>query len=191
MKKLYGVGVNDADYKTSRWVEGKEVWRCPFYRTWTGVLRRCVSEVFKKKHPTYVDCEICPEWLFFSNFKAWMETQDWEGKHLDKDLIVKRNKKYSPETCAFVSQETNNLLVESFSARGEWPVGVHWSKAAEKFTAQICMGRGKVKYLGLYSSPEQAHARWREEKQKLALQMAEQESDVRVKRALENWYKED
>lgn len=47
-------------------------------------------------------CSVCEEWLTFSNFKRWMEQQDYEGKALDKDLLVSQNKTYSSETCVFV-----------------------------------------------------------------------------------------
>ena len=77
---------------------------CPYYMKWHGMLQRChsVAYIKKKKNPTYKDCWACDEWLLFSNFKAWMRAQEWEGKHIDKDLLITGNKKkYSPETSYF------------------------------------------------------------------------------------------
>lgn len=63
MKKLvYGVGVNDADYvvqvkETVDCANGKrkqkQVWTCPFYKTWKSMLKRCYCEKAKINIPTY------------------------------------------------------------------------------------------------------------------------------------------
>ena len=82
----------------------------------------------KQKNPTYKDVTCCKDWLLFSNFKRWMEQQDWEGKELDKGIIVYGNKMYSPETCAFVSRTTNSFVLENGTARGKCPLGVYWDK---------------------------------------------------------------
>ena len=59
-KLVCGVGVNDADYVIAKleatgYVNGKQklkqVWACPFYRTWAGMLKRCFSEEYKTKKP--------------------------------------------------------------------------------------------------------------------------------------------
>jgi len=39
-----------------------------------------------------------------------MERQDWEGKHLDKDILIPGNKIYSPDRCIFVSSLINLLI---------------------------------------------------------------------------------
>ena len=126
-KLVYGVGVNDADYvvsinETVGYVDGKRkeklVWICPFYRTWKGMLGRGYSEKLKLKYPSYKDVTVCEEWHLFSTFRAWMDQQDWEGLQLDKDLLVKGNKIYSPETCLFVSGQVNNFVLERGASRG-------------------------------------------------------------------------
>ena len=50
-----------------------------------------------------------------------MEQQDYDGKHLDKDLLVCNNKVYSPETCVFVPREINQFLTKSNNSRGKYP----------------------------------------------------------------------
>ena len=130
-KLIYGVGINDADYPTQSCkiighVDGKQkrklLWACPFYRRWTSMLGRCYCKKFLQNSPTYQNCFVCNEWLTFSKFKAWMETQDWEGKELDKDLLSGECKVYSPETCVFVPRNVNMFMIESLSSRGECPL---------------------------------------------------------------------
>ena len=60
------------------------------------MLKLCYSPAHHKKYPSYVGCTVCEEWKTFSNFRRWMVTQNFEGRHLDKDLLVKDNLHYSP-----------------------------------------------------------------------------------------------
>ncbi len=113
-KLVCGVGINDADYLTYPVIDGERV-MCPIYRTWVNMIQRCHSHKCQSKHPTYKGCTTCKEWRLFSNFRAWMLTQDWQGKQLDKDILVKGNKIYSAETCCFVTQEEN--IIESSAKR--------------------------------------------------------------------------
>lgn len=96
-KLVCGVGINDSEYPTSLFgvEEGsrKLLWRCPYYTTWHNMISRVYSG--HKNCSAYHDVVVCEEWLLFSNFKSWMETQDWEGKELDKDIFGD-GKLYSP-----------------------------------------------------------------------------------------------
>lgn len=108
-----GIGLNDSGEPVVKFhTEGgsrRLVWRCPYYSKWSNMIQRCYSDSSPKQ---YWFVEVCKEWLTFSNFKSWMEQQDWEGKELDKDL--KGNGfLYSPESCCFISQRTNNLMIET------------------------------------------------------------------------------
>ena len=155
-KLVCGVGINDADYVVQQLVDGKHV-VCVFYSTWKSMLRRCYSAKSQAIHTTYVGCSVCDEWLTFSNFKKWMGAQDFEGKELDKDIIVSGNKVYSPDACVFVTQSVNSLLTDHGAARGKYKQGVCWNKRDKIFTAQF-MVRGKLKYLGRYDTEQEAYA---------------------------------
>ncbi len=96
-----GVGINDADYVVRRRNPDGSYWLCPYYHRWTNILIRCYNKFSLEKRPTYVGCSVCPEWIYFMNFRSWMEKQGWEGKHLDKDIITQGNKVYSPEKLCF------------------------------------------------------------------------------------------
>lgn len=157
---VYGVGVNDSLYKIETAVNGKR-YRCPYYARWADMIRRCYDETHIKRKPTYAGCVVCDEWLVFSNFRSWMELQDWKGKELDKDIIIYGNKVYSPETCVFVDQMVNVLLLDNKDRRGEWPLGVSYDKSKRKFLAQ-CKEKGKNINLGRFNTPEEAELKYRE-----------------------------
>lgn len=195
-KLVCGVGMNDADYQVQDCIitvdeNGKKsrkvIWRCPFYSKWADMLSRCYSAKSQKRRPTYKGCSVFEEWLLFSNFKAWMETQDWEGKHLDKDLLIMGNKIYSPETCVFVDRKVNQFLVEHTAAKGEYMIGVYWSKPNKKFKASCNDGSGKL-YLGYFNTELEAHQAWLSFKLEQAKILAAEQTDPRVAKALIDRY---
>lgn len=170
-----GVGVNDANYKVFPLVNGiKTV--CPYYQVWKHMLWRCYSEKALGVHPTYKDCFVCDEWLVFSNFKKWMVQQNWEGKEIDKDLLVPGNKVYSPDTCIFITKELNNLLRQS--------VGVSFHKPSGKYNA-YCKIQGKQKNK-LCETVEDARMWYIETKRGELLRIANLQSNPVIKEALLN-----
>lgn len=199
-KLVYGVGINDANYTTEKRevlpkVNGKRkkklIWRCPFYSRWAGMLERCFSNRYKTKRPTYKGVTCCEEWLTFSNFKSWMETQDWEGKELDKDLLVYKNKVYSPETCVFIASSINSFLPKSDKSRGIYPIGVSYNTDPKMvnplkhpYKAQIS-DKGKRVGLGLYLTPEEAHKAWQKAKIKQAKILQSEQTDPKVIKGLQ------
>ena len=150
--------IDDADYKPTiqvymgKGLSPKTVWTCPFHKTWKNMLYRVYVQGLK---PTscYYGCSVADEWFTFSKFKAWMETQDWEGKQLDKDLMVWGNKVYSPETCIFVSQDLNNNLKYTTMPR-KYPRGI--SKRCQRYAASISISN-KMEWLGTFDSVQQAY----------------------------------
>lgn len=193
-KKVYGVGLNDADYvvqefETIGYVNGKQkrrlVWACPYYRAWSNMLKRCYSNKFQESRPTYKGCVVSDEWLTFSVFKEWMEQQDWEGSQLDKDILFEGNKIYSAETCVFVTPMVNSFTTDSGASRGEWLIGVHWHKQAGKFRSMCCNPfTKKSEYLGLFTCELEAHQAWLKRKNELAYELAAIQTDERVAKAL-------
>lgn len=181
---VHGAGLNDANYKVTTYISGRQ-FMCPFYDRWKSMLERCYSLKFQLKNPSYAGCAVCEEWLIFSNFKAWMMTQDWEGKELDKDLLVKGNKLYSAATCIFIGKEINQFTNERRSARGEYPLGVCFNNWHNKMVAYCRNPFNKTQEnLGYFDSAEQAHEVWRRRKHELACQLADLQDDNRVAAAL-------
>lgn len=188
-----GFGINDAGYVTQKYgiFEGKykRIWACPFYLSWRHMIGRCYSKKYHSKFPTYVDCRVSEEWRKFSAFRGWMELQDWQGKQLDKDILVRGNKVYSPETCVFVDPAVNWFFLDCAASRGDLPVGVSFHRCSGRYQAQ-CRNpfTGKKEYLGSFSDPGEAHLAWKGYKHKLACQYADMQKDERVAIALRDRY---
>ena len=196
-KLVYGVGINDADYIVVKYetteVNGvqkqKRVWSCKYYQTWKNMIERCYFAKAQEKYPTYIGCSVSEDWLVFSKFKAWMEKQDWEGKHLDKDLLFEGNKVYSAETCVFIEPLVNTFIIDSGAARGELMIGASWHKKKNKFQSS-CKNpfTKKLEYLGLFTTEQEAHNAWRKRKLELAHELASIQADARVAKALIDRY---
>ncbi len=140
------------------------------YQTWISMLRRCYSKKEQEKCPTYEGCIAEGYWHNFQNFAKWFEENYVEGFELDKDILVKGNKIYSPETCCFVPHEINNLLIKSNSIRGEYVIGVYKNKS--KFRAQLNV-KGRRLHLGLFNTPEEAFQAYKTAKEKYIKEVAE------------------
>ena len=177
-KLILNIGINDANYLITQKIDGKTI-QCIFYRTWKGIIDRCYNEKIHKKLPTYKDCTVSNEWLLFSNFKVWMEEQDWKDNHLDKDILIPGNKIYSPDTCAFISPKTNLLLYDSKKMRGKWPRGVCFHNGNNKFIAK-CSVNGKVKSIGYYDTPEEAGKAYIEYKYNHIISVANKQTNDNV-----------
>jgi len=148
-----GVGVND--WVGNVKVDGKLIKE---YGLWKGMLQRCFDEKYKQKYPTYKDVTCSKEWLSMTKFiedVSQMRGFGLIGWVLDKDILQKGNKLYSKDTCCFVPAEVNLLLIKCDNSRGEYPVGVYFHKYVGKFRAQLAIN-GKLKYLGLFPTPEEA-----------------------------------
>lgn len=174
---VYGKGVNN--------VPG--VSKTKEYKLWLNMLRRCYCEKTLEKYPTYKKALVSEEWLLLSNFLEWLNTQDYIGKQLDKDLLIPGNILYSKETCVFITRELNVFLTASEGIRGPFPIGV--SKHGTKYQAKCSDPFLKKQvHLGYYTSQEEAHLAWKTYKHSLALKYAELETDPRTILALKTRY---
>jgi len=196
-KLVFGVGINDADYVVEKYktieVNGKQkrnlVWECPYYRAWRNMLQRCYSSKFQESWPTYKGCSVSDEWLRFSNFKRWMECQDFEGMQLDKDLLFGGNKIYSAETCVFVTRGVNLFTIDRGNDRGEYLIGVSLYKKSGKFQSRCSNPfTKKQENLGYFDCELEAHQAWLNRKLELAHLLAAEQTDDRVAKALVERY---
>lgn len=141
------------------------------------MLDRSFSKNRKAVDTAYEDVTCCQEWLIFSNFRNWMVRQDWEGKHLDKDLLFLGNKTYAPNMCCFVRKEVNLFLLKRDSKRGKYPLGVYLKSESTKYVSEVSVGNGKKRYLGCYVTPMEAHHAWQLGKTEQARVLLSEETD--------------
>lgn len=148
------------------------------YDTWRGMKRRCLDERFKKRCPAYKNVSCCDEWLLYENFYDWLHSQPnfdkWlngERWHVDKDILVKGNKIYSPETCCLVPLNVNGLFSRGNTNKNKLPIGVNPHGAG--FQASCDDLHHKKIYLGTYNTIEKAFYAYKEYKESLIKQVAE------------------
>lgn len=130
----------------------------PEYAAWLRMMQRAYCNKFHARNPTYRDCKVDSDWHNFQTFAAWFTSHDYYGLgyHLDKDLLVRGNKVYSSENCTLVPKDINNLLVDRAAMRGEFPIGVCFSRQISKFVASFNMGKKSV-HIGTFDCPNKAH----------------------------------
>lgn len=159
---VYGVGIKGSKYPSK--INNKMTKE---YDAWTGVLRRCYDDKWKMKHPPYKDVTCCDEWLLYENFYEWLHGQEnfdkWyygERWAVDKDILIKGNKIYSPDTCCLVPHDINTLFCKRDRDRGNYPIGVYYNTHIKKFHAKMSMNiaydKRYERQLGDYPTPEDA-----------------------------------
>lgn len=151
---IYGIGIID--------IENIDYNHDASYIAWKGMIWRCYSKKCSKRQ-WYKDCYVCKEWLIYSNFKKWFDEQSeyQDGYCLDKDILVKGNKVYSPDTCCFVPQIINVSILLISGNKYNLPNGVSFDKTRNRY-----IGHGthcKRKY---FNNPDEAYAYFKEKKEK-------------------------
>ena len=147
-KGFFGIG----EYKSV--INGKSTEE---YESWSGMMERGYSPKLKEKHPTYRDCSVCEEWHDFQVFAKWYTLQKFygHGYSLDKDLLVKGNKLYSPETCTLLPRGLNSMLSAPNKSKSGLMLGVR--KEGTRYSSRIGLGSFGRKYLGSFNTEIEAH----------------------------------
>lgn len=176
---IYGVGFSNGKYPIT--IDGRKTKE---YETWHGILKRCYEQAYQKREPTYVGCTVCEAWYCYDTFYKWVITQEnyekWkEGGRkwcIDKDISVKGNKIYSPDTCFLVPKNVNSLFTNRRLHRGELPVGVRYHKKNHNYGA-TCMNPfiGKFKHIGSYITIQDAFNAYKEYKENIIRCVAKDE----------------
>lgn len=183
VRTVYGVGINDSTYQVSVTENSKEVWRCPFYKQWKNMLARCYSPAYLKQDTKRERGSVDSRWWSFMAFREWMINQDWENKALDKDLLIKGNQHYSPETVLFVDRAINALICErrqETGIKGVYKNGSGWRAVVTQFDEL-----GKSKQLSkTFRSKEEAHSAFVEMYKQSLTNYANIQIDEKVKQAL-------
>ena len=157
------------------------------------MLRRCSSDGFKKKQPTYEGCEVSDKFKSYEYFYEWCHKQirfNNEGWHLDKDLLVKGNKVYSEYTCVFIPREMNQILTKRTASRGEYLIGVSWHKTRKAFMAKVSKNKGNQEHLGYFKTEIEAYNTYKQAKESFIKEQANKwkgKIDDRAYEALMNY----
>lgn len=179
MRLAHGVGIND---KPNYW-ESKE------YIVWNDMLRRCFSEKYHTKKPTYIGCDVSENFKYFSYFYDWCNNQigfGLDSYQLDKDLLIKGSKVYSEDICLFIPSQINSLIIKCDGIRGEYPIGVTFHKRVNKFSAKMRLYGDRI-HIGYYSTPYLAFLAYKKTKENHIKEMAEiyrHSMDIRAYNAL-------
>jgi len=185
IKPLYqpsvaGIGYFGEGRFVSKAKKGKESAPGVILDYWRRMITRCYNqeEVTKNKN-TYLNVEVCKDWLNFQNFAEWALMQpNWNLKNeLDKDLFG-NGSLYSPENCTFLPMEVNVFLADQYSRKvHDLPKGVQYIKpgvpnAKVGYVARCHTDKGR-EYLGYFDTPEQAFAAYKPVKEQYARILAE------------------
>lgn len=187
-----GVGYNTSNIPTK--VNGKHI---PEYVLWREMLRRCYSESFQQKCPQYKGGSVCDRWHNFMNFyddiikmKGYEYISEKRAVNLDKDIILKGNKVYSPELCRLVPQEINKLITNRKACRGDLPIGVTFSKSKGKYVASLGFLKGEKVKGNTFDTPNDAFLFYKNHKEahiKKVVAEFKDRLDIDVFNALNNY----
>lgn len=151
---IYSVGLFDGE-KNERYTNTYQLWR--------SMIKRCYNDKDQIRRPEYKGCSVYDKWLTFSKFKEWHNQNYIEGYQLDKDILVKGNRVYGPNTCCFVPKELNILISKLSQRRGKHKNGVQMT-AYGRYASYI--RRYSIrKCIGVFDTHEEAFAAYKTAKE--------------------------
>lgn len=150
------------------------------YAKCRAMLQRCINPMADKSTESYVECEVCNEWMNFQNFAKWYYENEYpcnnEPLCVDKDILIHGNKIYSPDTCILVPQRINLLFIKELKRRGDLPIGVQ-KHTNGGYTSLLSTYEGK-KYLGYFYDTNLAFATYKKAKEKYIKEVADSYKNI-------------
>ena len=180
---VFGVGyVGRGEYGTR--LAGKSH---PTYTRWQHVLRRCYSDRYLKRHPSYQGCYVNDFWHNYQNFGEWFTNLVYkqDGWDIDKDVLLKGNKEYSDKHCILLPPEINISITNRALDRGKCVVGVGYNSKYNNYYAQISKGEQGHVSLGTFKSEIEAFRAYKAEKELYLRGLADKWADHIDPRAYE------
>lgn len=171
--RCFGVGFLGNSAPLERAIKGKST---KSYVRWNNMLERCFCPNRHNLNPWYLGTTVDSDWYNFDIFNKWHQIQtgnDISGWQLDKDLLSKTEKHYSPETCVFLPQKINAMLSYlEINVIRDLPIGVHWNKQGKNFHVMTQEnGKRKNHYL---KDKQEAFNIYRDYKESTIISAAEQ-----------------
>lgn len=175
---VHGVGMKGEKYvSTKNYKQQKE------YQAWMSMLDRCYGKQHFQRR--YCDVTCCDDWHLYDNFYEWLHSQGnfskWNsenGWHVDKDIIIKGSRVYSPETCVLVPQNVNTLFCKANEIRGDLPIGVAYYRADNSKYEAVMSKDNHIVHLGVRNSPEEAFLLYKKEKENYIKQIANEQYNI-------------
>lgn len=174
---IYGVGFYGVGKEPTS-INGKTN---PLLSMWSLMLKRCYANTGELEDRSYFDCSVVGEWHNFQNFASWAHMQvgfNLETRNLDKDILVKGNREYGPDTCCFVPSRINMLFVRATTVRGKLPVGLYFNKEKQKYQSQCNDENCKSTYLGRFETITEAFITYKIYKESVIKKVAEQYKEI-------------
>lgn len=168
-KTVYNVGyLGEGQHPTK--INGIRLYK---YACWHDMLLRCYGEKQKHKHPAYYGkVTVCEEWHNYQKFAEWYDSNYYElgeGRmHLDKDILLRGNKEYSPNACVFVPQRINMLFASHKANKFGLPEGIGKTQNG-RYSASY-----NGKSLGTFETLENAYNAYSKIKEKTIKLVAEE-----------------
>lgn len=165
------------------------------YDAWRSMIRRCYKKNINNN--SYKNCTVCEEWHNFQNFAKWYDENYYEVDNekmcVDKDILHKGNKVYSPENCIIVPNCINCIFIKHKETRSNLPIGVYSRvnrQPLRPYVAQCSDVRnGTQKTLGSFSTPIEAFHVYKEYKEKYIKEIANMYIDIIPKKLYDAMYK--
>ena len=154
-KDIYGKWSSGVTYQEKRY-------NTKSFNTYSAIVSRCTKS-FQKISPHYEG--VTTSFTSFDQFADWSYTQigsDILDYDIDKDLLKRGNRVYSPENCVYLPSYINRSISLRQESRSNLPRGVvpRVQLGKEVYVASIRVGK-KLKYLGTFNNPEDAHTQYK------------------------------
>ena len=129
------------------------------YKLWQSMRHRLMDRA------EYEGVTMCAEWETYEGFLKWFDSNEFSNHKdelgnfyaLDKDVLGGQRRLYSPETCAFIPQQLNNMFKRKVS---DLKAGVQYlSGRVKPYRAYINYNRKHI-HLGYYSTEDEAHSKF-------------------------------
>lgn len=173
-----GIGYNSMSkgyltYDPTRKTPKGQYLEAPALSSWKLMLKRVHTDV------AYLDCEVIACWLDYQNYAEFYYKDEYrqQGWCLDKDILIKDNRVYGPDTCCFVPNEINSYIANYKGIRDrqekDLPVGVSPFKKQSLFRARVNDSISKKPIVKYFKNIEDAAQAYRDMKRYQLMRLAD------------------